>query len=131
MSNMLADYAYQLPEELIADRPASRREDSRLLLLDRASQSITHHSFREFPDLMPAGSLAVLNNTKVIPARVFDHQRGVEALLMDPRDNLQWSRYFFGSHPVLQMLDGVFDFTGNGEDLREIGLARMLAEVGL
>ncbi len=90
MSTRLSDYDYQLPAELIADRPASQREESRMLVLDRSSQSITHRKFKELPNLLPADTLAVLNNTKVIPARVFDEKNAIEALLMNQLSELQW-----------------------------------------
>lgn len=90
MSTRLADYDYKLPEELIADRPAARREDARLLLVDRSTRSLSHHRFHDFERLRPPAALTVLNNTRVIPARVFDTTRNIEALLLDQTTDDSW-----------------------------------------
>jgi S-adenosylmethionine:tRNA ribosyltransferase-isomerase len=66
----VADLDYTLPPELIAQRPAERRDDSRLLMVDRAGGGIRNELFGSLPDLLPAGSLLVLNDTKVLPARL-------------------------------------------------------------
>jgi S-adenosylmethionine:tRNA ribosyltransferase-isomerase len=71
MSLKLSDFDYQLPEELIARYPASRRSDSRLLCLDRRSGALQHRIFRQLPELLDANDLLVFNNTRVIPARLF------------------------------------------------------------
>jgi S-adenosylmethionine:tRNA ribosyltransferase-isomerase len=71
MSLKLSDFDYQLPEELIARYPASRRSDSRLLCLNRRSGDLQHRVFRELPELLNANDLLVFNNTRVIPARLF------------------------------------------------------------
>jgi S-adenosylmethionine:tRNA ribosyltransferase-isomerase len=71
MSLKLSDFDYQLPEELIARYPASRRSDSRLLCLDRRSGDLQHRVFRQLPELLDANDLLVFNNTRVIPARLF------------------------------------------------------------
>lgn len=65
-----ADYAYSFPKELIAARPATPRDSSRLLAYDRAANRVTEGHFRDLPDLLPPGSVLVLNETKVIPARL-------------------------------------------------------------
>jgi S-adenosylmethionine:tRNA ribosyltransferase-isomerase len=64
-------FDYDLPAELIAQHPLPHREDSRLMVVDRASGTIRHHDFREFAAFMNAGDLLVLNDTKVIPARMW------------------------------------------------------------
>ncbi len=66
----LADLAYELPEELIAQVPAAERDASCLLALSRAPGAIGHHVFRELPALLRAGDLLVLNDTKVVPAHL-------------------------------------------------------------
>jgi S-adenosylmethionine:tRNA ribosyltransferase-isomerase len=63
-------FDYSLPHELIAQEPAPRREDSRLLVLDRASGRREHRRFAELPNLLRAGDVLVLNDTKVLPARL-------------------------------------------------------------
>lgn len=70
MSQALSDYDYHLPEELIAKEPLPNRSDSRMLVLDRKRQTIEHRMFREFPDFFAPGDLAVLNNSRVIRARL-------------------------------------------------------------
>ena len=66
-----ADFDFELPAELIAQVPAAEREDSRLLVLDRGQGGkIAHHSFRDLPQLLRRGDVLVLNNSRVIPARL-------------------------------------------------------------
>ncbi|MHB1306361.1 MAG: tRNA preQ1(34) S-adenosylmethionine ribosyltransferase-isomerase QueA [Limisphaerales bacterium] len=69
-----ADFHYDLPPELIAQHPAARRDASRLLLMNRMSEAIEHRRFAEFPGFLRAGDLLVLNDSRVIPARL----RGVK-----------------------------------------------------
>lgn len=70
-----ADFDFFLPSELIAQEPTLRRDESRLLVLHRQSGRIEHRQFRELPQLLRAGDVLVLNNSRVIPARL----RGVNA----------------------------------------------------
>jgi len=65
-----ADFHFDLPPELIAQQPAPQRDESRLLVLQRASGSVEHRQFRDLPDLLHAGDVLVLNNSRVIPARL-------------------------------------------------------------
>lgn len=65
-----ADFHFNLPPELIAQQPASRRDQSRLLVLNRTSHCVEHRQFQEFPDFLRAGDVLVLNNSRVIPARL-------------------------------------------------------------
>ena len=65
-----ADFDYDLPPELIAQVPAERRDASRLLVLDRATGKIAHENFRDLPDHLRPGDVLVLNNSRVIPARL-------------------------------------------------------------
>lgn len=66
----VSDFDYVLPERLIAQEPAPRRDQSRLLVLDRSSGTFSDHSFRDLPDQLREGDLLVLNNTRVFPARL-------------------------------------------------------------
>lgn len=75
----LNDYDYHLPEELIAQKPLEKRDQSRLMILNRENGSITHSTFSRFPELMEEGDLLVLNNTKVIPARLVGKIEGKTA----------------------------------------------------
>src|SRR5919198_388965 len=83
MSLLTADYDYALPPELIAKHPRERREDARMLVLHRDTESIEHRVFREFPSFLRDGDMVVLNNTKVIPARVFSEDGRIELLLTE------------------------------------------------
>jgi S-adenosylmethionine:tRNA ribosyltransferase-isomerase len=90
MSLRTADYDYPLPDELIARYPAKRRDESRLMLLDRKRQQITHLRFGDFVDLVQPTDLVVLNDTKVIPARIKVPDRNAELLLLGELDLLTW-----------------------------------------
>lgn len=82
----LDDYDYQLPPSLIAQRPLARRDGSRLLHLDRGRRCLTHRHFSDLPDLLRPGDLLVVNNTRVIPARLLgrkDSGGKVEVLILD------------------------------------------------
>ena len=63
------DFSYDLPQELIAQRPMEPRDRSRLMVLDRATRGVSHRVFRDLPELLSAGDVLVLNDTRVIPAR--------------------------------------------------------------
>ena len=67
----ISDYSYELPDELIAQEPLERRESSRMLVVDRRSSTLTDGRFVDFPEMLLAGDVLVLNNTKVFPARLF------------------------------------------------------------
>ncbi|MBM4317882.1 MAG: tRNA preQ1(34) S-adenosylmethionine ribosyltransferase-isomerase QueA, partial [Deltaproteobacteria bacterium] len=67
----LSDFSFELPEELIAKFPASPRDHSKLLVVERTTQKIKHRSFYELPEILRTNDLLVVNNTKVIPARLF------------------------------------------------------------
>jgi S-adenosylmethionine:tRNA ribosyltransferase-isomerase len=85
-----ADYDYQLPDELIARYPARRRDESRMMLVERHNQRISHLGFRDFGALVRPKELVVLNNTKVIPARIRFPDRNAEMLLLEQVDPLTW-----------------------------------------
>jgi len=79
---------YDLPPELIAQHPAERRDESRLLVYSRASGDVSHHVFRELPELVDA--LAVVNDTRVVPARIAIEQPRGEVLLLEPAGAGEW-----------------------------------------
>ena len=91
MSSSLRDYHYHLPEERIANRPAERREDSRMMVLDRSKKSIEHRSFTDFPQYLSENDLVVLNDSRVIPARLHDASGKIEILLLERRTPLRWT----------------------------------------
>lgn len=89
-----SDFYYNLPEELIAQRPLEDRTSSRLLKLDGDSGSIEHMHFSDLPSLLRSGDVLVINNTRVIPARLLgvreDTGSAVELLLLKRIDEYRW-----------------------------------------
>lgn len=73
------DFDYNLPPAQIAQRPLEERDASRMLLLDRATGAWEDRRFREFPDLLRGGELIVINNARVLPARLFGRRAGIHA----------------------------------------------------
>ena len=90
MSTKLSDYAYDLPRELIAQRPLERREDSRMMVLYRARHAIEHRQFRELRTFLGAGDLLVLNDTRVLPARRLSDDGAVEFLFLERVGQKRW-----------------------------------------
>ena len=90
MSFITTDYDYPLPSELIASHPAPMRDQARMMVLDRNKQSVTHRSFRDIPEFVGPDDLLVLNNTKVIPARIRFDKRKAELLLLEQLDPKTW-----------------------------------------
>ena len=88
------DFYYELPEELIAKDPLEERSSSRLLVLDRQSGAVSHHVFTEVADYLREGDCLVINDTKVIPARLIGSKVGTEAkieiLLLKRKENNIW-----------------------------------------
>lgn len=89
-----SDFYYDLPQELIAQDPLKDRSGSRLLVLDKRTGSLKHRVFREITEYLKPGDCLVLNNTKVIPARLFGEKEGtqakIELLLLKRRKNDIW-----------------------------------------
>jgi S-adenosylmethionine:tRNA ribosyltransferase-isomerase len=89
----LADYDYELPRSLIAQHPPTRRSDARLLLVDRARQALEHYHIRDLPGLLRASDSLVLNDTRVIPARLVGYRASTRGrweglfLSADPQGN--------------------------------------------
>ena len=90
MSSLLSDYDYTLPEELIAQRPLARREDSRMMVLHRRTQQIEHRQFKELPTFLRDGDLLVLNNARVIAARRFSDDGAIELLFLEKIGRGEW-----------------------------------------
>src|SRR3954449_2080185 len=80
---------YELPRELIAQHPAARRDGSRLLVYERASGAVRHRRFAELPDEL-AGELVVVNDTRVVPARIPIESPKGEVLLLERVDGDVW-----------------------------------------
>lgn len=90
VSQLVSDYHFDLPEELIASRPLPERDGARMLVLHRDSGKIEHRAFRDFPSYLRAGDLAVLNNSRVIKARLFSEDSRIEMLLLEPLGQGRW-----------------------------------------
>src|SRR5947209_2114220 len=87
------DFDYHLPPQLIAQEPAAERDQSRLLVLDRAGGTLEHHLFRDLPALLRPGDLLVANRSRVLPARVMARKPTggtVELLLLRARTPDCW-----------------------------------------
>lgn len=89
------DFNFELPKELIAQHPLENRETSRLMVVDIAKETISHHHFYDIIDYLNKGDVLVLNDTKVIPARLFGFKEGTKAhielliLKMLPNDQIE------------------------------------------
>ncbi len=90
----LSDFDFDLPEELIAQKPTKLRDQSRLMILDRKTGTINHAVFSDLPHHLPTPSLLVFNDTKVIPAKLQGHLvrsgRRIEILLLRENDDGHW-----------------------------------------
>lgn len=93
MSFQLSDYHYELPEELIASHPLEQRDASRMMVVNRSNGGISHHVFREFPDFLSAGDLVVLNDSKVIRARLVSADGRNEVLLLERMAPRVWKAF--------------------------------------
>ncbi|MCD7729260.1 MAG: tRNA preQ1(34) S-adenosylmethionine ribosyltransferase-isomerase QueA [Clostridia bacterium] len=88
-----SDFYYELPEELIAQTPATPRDSSRMLVYHRQTDTVEHRIFRDITEYLHAGDVLVINNTKVLPARIFAHTENggkVEVLLLKRISQLRW-----------------------------------------
>jgi len=85
-----SDYDYELPDELIAQHPPERRGDSRMMVVDRTSGTISHRSFADFPGFVGPDDLIVLNDTRVVAARYFSDDGRSEILRVEALDERTW-----------------------------------------
>jgi len=119
VSIRLSDYHYELPDTLIAQRPTERRDASRLLLVDPASGRWQDRNFEELPKLLSAGDFLVLNNTRVLPARLLGRREGgegeAEVLLHSPTEDGDWIALV---RPSKRLRPGSRFFGANGVILR-------------
>ena len=94
MELLKSDFYFNLPEELIAQDPLEDRSSSRLMFLDKKTGEIEHHVFRDITDFLNPGDCLVLNNTKVIPARLWGKKAetgaSIEVLLLKRKENDIW-----------------------------------------
>lgn len=122
-----SDYYFDLPEELIAQTPVEPRDSSRLMCLNRQTGEIAHHHFRDLTELLKPGDLLVVNDSRVLPARLYgqkeDTGANMEFLLLEQKEQKRWevmvkpgrrakigSRFVFGDGllraEVLDVLEG-------------------------
>ena len=90
---LLSDYDYNLPEDLIAQMPADKRENSRMMVLDRKNRTITHKHFYDIVDILEKDTLLVMNNTRVLPARLIGHKdtgAKIEVFLLSQKEGKLW-----------------------------------------
>jgi S-adenosylmethionine:tRNA ribosyltransferase-isomerase len=121
-----SDFDYELPRELIAQDPAEPRDSARLMVLRRSHESIEHLVFRDLPDLLDAGDLLVVNDTRVMAARIRGRRRAsggaVEALLVRRLAPGRWETLF---RPARHAEPGSeFTFSIDGKDAAARSIAR-------
>ena len=111
-----SDFYFDLPPELIAQTPLERRDASRLMCLDRFSGEIKHRNFYNLPELLHPGDCLVLNDSRVMPARLIGHRLpgggACEVLLLTQRGNDQWECLV---RPGRKLRPGARISFGNGE----------------
>lgn len=103
----LSAWQYDLPQELIASRPTARRDDSRLMVVRRETSAIEHYSIRDLPSLLQSGDRLVMNNTKVIPARLFGFRTSTQG---------KWEGLFLSEDT-----DGLWRITGQTRGRLKVG----------
>ncbi len=115
------DFYYDLPEELIAQTPLKNRSDSRLMCLDKKTGAIIHKHFYDLPDFLREGDCLVLNDTKVMPARLYgckeDTHGAIEFLLLNKRSLDEWEVIL---RPGRRAKPGARFVFGNGELKAEV-----------
>ena len=129
---LVTEFDYHLPPELIAQRPLSERDASRMMVVDRAAGTFADRTFRELTQALQPGDLLVLNNTRVFPARLLGHRKGVKAhalgknnparrqyltaeieiFLLRREDDHVWQALV---HPGRKVRVGEVIYVGNGE----------------
>ncbi|MDD5429022.1 MAG: tRNA preQ1(34) S-adenosylmethionine ribosyltransferase-isomerase QueA [Candidatus Omnitrophica bacterium] len=133
----LSEFDYNLPKELIAQYPVSQREKCRLMVIDRETRSISHKRFEDIAGYFKAGDLIVLNNTKVIPARLFGKRKSggkVELFLLEKKNPVcealvkPGARIKDGEKIVLESGDEV-EVMSRGEAGRFVRFARPLDDI--
>ena len=120
----LAALTYALPEELIAQKPAAQRSDARLLLVDRAHERLEHRGVAELPQLLRAADLLVVNDARVIHARVYGRRPSggrLELLLLESAGAEEWDALVRGSPRVGESVELP---EGRGEWTQSLGGGR-------
>ena len=116
-----SDFYYDLPPELIAQTPLEKRDESRLLCLDKATGEWSHHHFFELPDFLRAGDCLILNNSRVLPARLLGRRLpgggACEVLLLQDKGDKVWECLV---RPGKHLREGARVSFGDGELTAEI-----------
>ena len=116
-----SDFYYDLPPELIAQTPLEKRDESRLLCLDKATGEWSHHHFYELPDFLRAGDCLILNNSRVLPARLLGRRLpgggACEVLLLQDKGDKVWECLV---RPGKHLREGARVSFGDGELTAEI-----------
>ena len=116
-----SDFYYDLPPELIAQTPLEKRDESRLLCLDKATGEWSHHHFYELPDFLRAGDCLILNNSRVLPARLLGRRLpgggACEVLLLQDKGDKVWECLV---RPGKHLRQGARVSFGDGELTAEI-----------
>ena len=89
----LSTYDYHLPENLIAQTPLEKRDESRLLVFNRKTKETLHRQFKNIKDFLKKGDVLVINNTRVLPARIIAHKdtgTSIEILLLKRKSLTDW-----------------------------------------
>lgn len=90
---LLSEFDYTLPENLIAQRPSDKRENSRMMVLNPSNQTILHKHFYDITEFLDDNHILILNNTKVIPARLYGYKdtgAKIEVFLLKEKENKEW-----------------------------------------
>lgn len=90
---LISEFDYELPEELIAQRPCEKRENSKMMVLKRSTHEILHKNFFDIVDLLDENCVLILNNTKVMPARLYGFKETgakIEVFLLKKREDNRW-----------------------------------------
>lgn len=141
----LEDFDYHLPEELIAQTPVEPRDSSRLMVVDRSSGAIMHRSFRDLPEYLRPGDGLVLNETRVMPARLMGHREAtggaIEVLLLKRLAKDRWEtlvkpgkkarpgqRIIFGEGLLVGTVAGTTEFGGRVIDFTYEGVFEELLD---
>ena len=121
ISMKTSDFYYDLPPELIAQTPLDRRDASRLMCLNKATGAVSHHHFYELPDFLRAGDCLILNNSRVLPARLLGQRLPgggtCEVLLLQDKGDKVWECLV---RPGKHLRQGARVSFGNGELTAEV-----------
>ncbi len=107
----LSDFDYSYPPELVANYPAVQRDASRMMVVDRSSQKISHHTFLDFPNYLNPGDLLVINDSKVFPCRLFTQKKTggkVEVFLLRQESPQVWECLITDSKKILPNSELIF-----------------------